>query len=276
MSANRGRDDKPYLFGDSDLAAERLRLLAEVFAASTRAFLEPFVAQDPRQILDLGCGPGYTTRLLAEVFPSAEVRGFDSSEHFIGIARQVPHERVSYAVADVTQPLPGGPYDLIYCRYLLTHLTQAESVIAAWAAHLRPTALLAIEENDWIHTEEPALARYLAIAEALLAAAGNRLYIGAELERAAHGQSVVKKSSELVPIAVSNRDAARMFLMNLHGWRNQAPTSPARRFVEQNYRASELDQLRRNLESLSNDPPQRSSITFGRRRLVYGFRTNRI
>ena len=268
MPTENSHPGTTYLFGDSDLAADRLRLLAEVFAASTRAFLEPFAAQDPRQILDLGCGPGYTTRLLAEVFPRADVQGLDSSEHFIGIARRMIHQRVSFAVADVTDPLPGGPYDLIYCRYLLTHLMQAESVIAGWAVHLQPAALLAIEENDWIHTEEPEFTEYLGIAEALLAAAGNKLYIGAELDQSTLGQPVVKKSSELVPIAVSNRDAARMFLMNLHGWRNQPPASPARRFVEQNYRASELDQLRRDLESLSNDPPHRSSITFGRRRLV--------
>jgi trans-aconitate 2-methyltransferase len=268
MPANKGPGEKPYLFGDGDLAAERLRLLADVFGPSTLPFLEQLIAHDPRQILDLGCGPGYTTRLLANVFPRADVLGLDNSDTFIEIARRAQPERVSYQLADVTKTLPGGPYDLIYCRYLLTHMAQAESAIAAWAEHLRPAALLAIEENDWIHSEEPAFTEYLGIAQALLAVAGNKLYIGAELEACSAWQSVVKKSSELVPIAVTNRDAARMFLMNLHSWRNQSPASPARRFVEQNYRASELDRLRRDLESLSNDEPNRSSITFGRRRLL--------
>ncbi len=259
---------KTYLFGDSDLAAERLRLLAEVFAASTRAFLEQLVAQDPGQILDLGCGPGSTTRLLADVFPRAEVRGLDNSDHFIGIARRVPRKRISYTLADVTQPLPGGPYDLIYCRYLLTHLAQPELVIAAWAGHLRPRALLAIEENDWIRAEEPAFSKYLGIAEALLGAGGNKLYIGAFLDRSTRWQSVAKQSSELVPIAASNRDAARMFLMNLHSWRSQPAGSTARRFVEEHHQPSELDRLQRDLEALANDDPARSSIVFGRRRLV--------
>ncbi len=57
----------PYLFQDTDLAARRLAVLAEVFAPASRAFLLDVVQSRPELALDLGCGPGYTTRLLAEV-----------------------------------------------------------------------------------------------------------------------------------------------------------------------------------------------------------------
>jgi trans-aconitate 2-methyltransferase len=269
MHANRGPHDKAYLFGDSDLAAERLRLLAEVFAPSTRDFIEGLAVHDPRRILDLGCGPGYTTRLLAEVFPRAEVLGIDNSDSFIRIARQSVQDRLSFAVADVTQPLNGGPYDLIYCRYLLTHLKYVESVIVQWATYLLPSGLLAIEENDWIETQEAAFEQYLAIAEAMLRAGGNELYIGPRLERSLGLKTLAKKSSECVPIVVENRDAARMFMMNLDSWTSQPATSTARQFVEKNFSREYIERLRGELGFLADGVPQRNPICFGRRRLVF-------
>ncbi|HEV3137331.1 MAG TPA: class I SAM-dependent methyltransferase [Pirellulales bacterium] len=258
-----------YLFGDSDLAAERLRLLAEVFAPSTREFLEGLAVHDPRRILDLGCGPGYTTRLLADVFPRADVLGLDNSDAFIEIARQTHHERVAYQLADVTQPLPGGPYDLIYCRYLLTHLKYVEPLIIQWAAHLLPSGLLAIEENDRIETQEAAFEQYLAIAEAMLHAGGYELYIGAKLERSVSFKTLSKKSSECVPIVVENRDAARMFMMNLDSWTSQSSTSAARRFVEKNFSRDYIERLRGELGFLADGVPRRSPVCFGRRRFVF-------
>jgi trans-aconitate 2-methyltransferase len=261
MSAENSPAGDAYLFGDTDLAAARLRLLAEVFAASTREFLEQFVALDPTSVLDLGCGPGYTTRLLAEMFPRARVRGVDSSAHFVALARQGTENRVDFEIADVTRWLPEGPYDLIYCRYLLTHVVQLQAAVTLWGRHLLPSGSIAIEENDWIHTAEPAFAKYLGIVEAMLGAQGQRLYVGNMLDGLASGPLLVQKASEVVPIAASNRDAARMFLMNVHSWRQQP-------FVAQNYAAADLDLLVRDLEQLAGDDPRHSSITFGRRRLV--------
>lgn len=122
MPPDREPASETYLFGDSELAAQRLRLLAEVFAPSTRAFLERLTLAAPRRILDVGCGPGHTTRTVAEIFPQAAIRGLDCSPQFISLARAATQDRVSYLVADATSDLPGGPYDLVYCRYLLTHL----------------------------------------------------------------------------------------------------------------------------------------------------------
>ena len=56
-----------YLYGDSDVAAERLGIVAGIFRETTRAFLEETVRERPALAIDLGCGPGHTTRLIQDV-----------------------------------------------------------------------------------------------------------------------------------------------------------------------------------------------------------------
>src|SRR5262245_10740178 len=110
-----------YLFKDTDLAAQRLQVLAEVYAPSSRAFLQDAVNTVPQLALDLGCGPGYTTHLLAETTSSLRTIGLDSSEHFLTLARRNANEHIAFLRHDATQvPFPTGPSDLIFCRMLLT------------------------------------------------------------------------------------------------------------------------------------------------------------
>lgn len=261
MPSDKLPRDEPYLFGDSDLAAERLRRLASVFGSSSREFLSPLADAKPREVADLGCGPGYTSQMLASVFATANVLGIDRSPHFVELARRVPLPRIRYEVADVTQRLPSGPFDVIYCRYLLTHLAEPLTVVERWSEHLRPGGVLCIEENDWIRTTQPALARYLAIVEAMLADAGQRLYVGGELEHAALRRGLQQQSSRVAPVAVTERSAAEMFLPNLATWRDRA-------FIQQHYRAAELDRLRDDLQRLVDENSTTRSISFGLRRLV--------
>ncbi len=261
MKSHSAQQVSTYQFGDSDLAAERLRRLATAFEPSSRAFLQSLSVAAPLAIADLGCGPGYTSRMLAEVFPTARVLGIDSSPQFVAMAERLPAERVSYAVADVAQSLPSGPFDVIYCRYLLAHLAEPLAAIERWGERLRPGGLLCIEENDWIHTTQPAFAQYLAIVEAMLADAEQKLYVGLDLDRVAAWETVRKQSSRVVPVEVSQRAAAEMFLPNLATWRD-------RPFVCQRYAVEELDRLRDDLQRLVDDDSTVRSISFGLRRLV--------
>ncbi|MGO9932096.1 MAG: methyltransferase domain-containing protein [Steroidobacteraceae bacterium] len=53
-----------------------------------------------RTVIDLGCGPGNSTEVLAALFPDAEVSGIDSSPNMIEAAqRRLP--RVHFAVQDI-------------------------------------------------------------------------------------------------------------------------------------------------------------------------------
>jgi trans-aconitate 2-methyltransferase len=57
-------------------------------------------ADAPAEVVDLGCGPGNLTRLLAQRWPSAAVRGVDSSPEMVEAARRDVPE-VGFEVADL-------------------------------------------------------------------------------------------------------------------------------------------------------------------------------
>jgi trans-aconitate 2-methyltransferase len=197
------RSGAAYTFGDSDQAAARLALVAEVFEPTTRPFMaaagallgeRPGGERRPGLAIDLGCGPGHTTWLLAETLRPRSTVGLDRSAAFVDLARHtvrhagsptgrpaaaVPGAAPSFLVHDVTRfPLPPGDADVLYCRFLLSHLERPAEALAGWASQLRPGGVLLLDEVDWIDPRHPILRDYLAAVAAMLAGQGQALEVG--------------------------------------------------------------------------------------------------
>jgi trans-aconitate 2-methyltransferase len=75
--------------------------------------------------------------------------------------------------------------DLIFARFLLTHVTEPLSAIDHWLVRLAPAGVVAVEEVESITTAEPRLATYLDLQRRMLEANRNLLEIGPVLRRAA-------------------------------------------------------------------------------------------
>src|SRR5258708_30297416 len=76
-----------------------------------------------RSILEIGCGTGKNTALLATI--GDRVRAFDFSGGMIAQAKEkVRSENVSFAVADITNPWPceHRSADLVACNLVLAHV----------------------------------------------------------------------------------------------------------------------------------------------------------
>jgi len=72
------------------------------------------VGEEPRSILELGCGTGFLTRQLIDRFSNATIDAIDISGEMIRLARHMlPSRRVQWYVADMNLFQSGQTYDLI-------------------------------------------------------------------------------------------------------------------------------------------------------------------
>jgi len=252
-----------YLFGDTDIAARRLKVLAEVFAESTRDFLLDTVIGKPCLALDLGCGPGYSTHFLADVLQCNHAAGLDNSEHFISLAQQTKTEKVSFYLHDVTSvPFPMGPSDLLYCRFLLTHLREPQAAIAKWATQLRPKGLLLMEEVEWIHIDNPVFNTYIRIVQTMLEYQSNNLYVGPALNILKDSNILKRRMSQIKRLPVTNDYAATMFFLNMQSWKHHP-------FIRTNYSSTLINQLEEDLHNLTKDSNSEIEIEWELRQLVF-------
>ena len=221
-----------YAFGDSELARERLAIVAETFAAPTRSLLADLPPMQPRYVVDMGCGPGHTSALLRERFPHSEVTGLDASGAMVEAARRrVPG--AWFAVADVTAPLR-LPADVVYARLLLGHLPDPTAAIAHWTAAMRPPGLLVCEEPVRYRSADPLFARYEAAVTAVVAARGATLWAGPVLD--ADPPGCVRLFDRVIEHPVRAGRAAAMFWRNASAWGVEVADAP---FLVEHLRARE-------------------------------------
>lgn len=233
-----------YNLGDSDLAAERLALVARVFEPAMRAFLERSAPRHPRLALDLGCGPGHTTEIVAEVAEAERTIGLDISEKFLAQARGRTGERLEFIRHDVTTvPFPIRPADLIFARLLVSHLPGPERQVARWAGELAPGGALLCDEVERIESRLEPFSRYMALVEARFRASGGDLYVGSRLDAVRAGNGFRRRSSDLVRVAPLTADAAAMARLNLHVMRSAGR-------LEGFATPAELDQIECGLDEL--------------------------
>lgn len=254
-----------YLFKDTDLAARRLRVLAEVFEPASRAFLRDVaVGERPALALDLGCGPGDTTRLVAEVTGCEQAFGIDASEHFVALATtENASEHISFVRHDLTQiPFPTGSGDLLFCRMLLTHLQDPLAAIKLWGTQVRSRGLLLLDEVEWIRTDHALFQTYLGIVAAMLEQQANQLYIGPVLDQYQPGGDLKRQLSRVYQLPVSTRQAATMFSLNIPSWKSQP-------FIQATYPPEMIEQIERELRDLAEHATGEGEITWSMRQVVY-------
>jgi trans-aconitate 2-methyltransferase len=251
-----------YTFGDSDLAARRLALVAAAFAKSTRQFLVTRARPAPELAIDLGCGPGFSTELIRATVGPARILGVDSSPAFVAAAaKRIADDRTRLLCADALDlPLEVVDADLIFARMLLTHLREPLAAIEVWRGRLSERGRLLIEEVDGIATEDPTLAAYLDLQREMLAANGQTLDVGPRLAEGLEGIPALGANivtTLLVPAPV----AARMFAMNLETWRGRPE-------VTASHDAEELGALASGLERVAQGESEAQPVTWRLRQLV--------
>ena len=169
---------------------ERLRLLARVMHASTASLLDRLIWRDGVACLDAGCGGGdVTVELARRVAPHGHALGIDLDETKLDIARREAQEHgvgnVTFQRSDVRELADASLFDVVYARFLLTHLSDPAGAIRAFYQHLRPGGMIAVEDIDFkgafTYPESRAYQRYDELYCATVRARGGDPHIGPRL-----------------------------------------------------------------------------------------------
>lgn len=130
-----------------------------------------------RKAVDMGCGPGNSTELIAARYPDAEVQGIDSSPDMLRQARErLPNCTFSQADLSTWSPEPGT--DLLYANAVFQWVPQHAAVLQRLLEALPKGGVLAVQVPDNLnepsHTFMQDVAKDAAWAGKLAAAAARR------------------------------------------------------------------------------------------------------
>jgi trans-aconitate 2-methyltransferase len=112
-----------------------------------RDLLAAVPLSEPRNVVDIGCGPGNSTELLALHFPNATITGFDNSPEMLATARQrLP--AATFIEADVATWMPRVPVDLLFANAVFQWVPDHIAVLARLTEALTPGGSLAVQMPD--------------------------------------------------------------------------------------------------------------------------------
>lgn len=169
---------------------ERLRLLSRVLRPTTMAFLDRAGLRAGMSCLDVGCGGGDVTSDIAGVAgPEGRVLGLDIDSVKIDLARKEANEmgitNLEFSLADITQLEFTSEFDLVYSRFLLTHLPDPAHALSAMIRALKPGGTIVLEDIDFrahfCYPESGAFAQYVALYTEVVRQNGGDANIGVRL-----------------------------------------------------------------------------------------------
>jgi len=124
--------------------AERTRPALDLLARVT--------LDEPATVIDLGCGPGNSTEVLAERFPLAAITGVDNSDEMLTSARsRLPD--CAFVAADIADWRPDRPPNLIFANASLQWVPEHRLLLPRLLAMLAPGGVLAVQMPD--NRDEP-------------------------------------------------------------------------------------------------------------------------
>lgn len=119
--------------------------------SASRALAERGKMQGGERVLDVGCGTGGASRLLAAEY-DCDVVGIDITAAFVEVARWLSSAtglagRTRFVCGDAANvPLATGSFDLIWCQHALMNMPQVPRVLAEWRRLLEPGGRVLLHE----------------------------------------------------------------------------------------------------------------------------------
>ena len=156
---NKERD---YVLGTNDEEILRLGLQHRLWRRVVLHCWEKAGLTVGSKVIDIGAGPGYATRDLAEIVgPGGQVTAVERSAKFVEYMRQTLHvcglSNVRIHELDLmTDELPGADHDFSWCRWVASFVSDPDRLIGKIAGALRPGGRAIFHEyghyRTWRHS----------------------------------------------------------------------------------------------------------------------------
>jgi ubiquinone/menaquinone biosynthesis C-methylase UbiE len=134
-----------YVLGDADLEVERLQLQAGIVGGVTRRLIQHCGIRPGMRVLDLGCGIGDVSMLLAKaVGGTGSVVAIDREPRAIEIARAraaAAYRQIEFVVTSDDALPERPPFDAAIGRYVLPFQTDPVDMLSERRGQYDPAAL---------------------------------------------------------------------------------------------------------------------------------------
>jgi trans-aconitate 2-methyltransferase len=248
-----------YTFGTSEKAIERLEEIAKFFNPLAHELIVKYLAKKPKIAVDLGCGPGFTTEMLATATNPSNAIGMDNSKDMLSFAKK-RFPQYQFIKQDITRiPFQIKP-DIMYCRFLLSHLMEPESVINKWLTQLTENGILIVEELENIQTKNKVFNTYIETNDKLVQSQGASLHVGKSISKGLYNVKVLHNDCHKLP--VNDSQAATWFYPNtISIWKNNEVISKI-------LNNDQITNISNELHEIMNSNSKVSNITWHMRRMV--------
>src|SRR5215217_1524088 len=150
VGMERSSRSEDYVLRGGRAGAERLSLLNRVKWPTTEPLLEAAGLRAGMSCLDVGCGGGdVTLKMAALVGTEGHVVGVDRDQSVLQLARREAEDQglpVTFRRLEAEELAEASTYDLVFARYLLSHLPRPQRAVEAMVRAARPGGRLVLED----------------------------------------------------------------------------------------------------------------------------------
>lgn len=205
---------------DIAFQAERLRQQAQAVRGMEAGILRSAGIQPGHDVLEMGCGPGFVSDLLAELAPQGSLTVVEPSATLLaqveGNVRNKPARGLFRIQAYGDRlPIPDSSIDFSYARFVLQHIPRPETVISEIHRALRPGGhFCAVDSDDGLvvlYPEDARVNQLLHTAQTIQAARGGDRFIGRKLPNMMTGAGFVNVKSRILSLTSSELPFAMLF-----------------------------------------------------------------
>jgi 2-polyprenyl-3-methyl-5-hydroxy-6-metoxy-1,4-benzoquinol methylase len=129
-----------------------INLLGREWLPAVTDIHERLESDPPARIADVACGTGWSSIALARAYPKVEVRGYDSDQASIELARRNAEgegvsDRVTFSVGDAAESPDAGRYDLVTVFEAIHDMARPVEALARIREMLAPDGSVVIADE---------------------------------------------------------------------------------------------------------------------------------